>query len=131
MHTAIIATEALSILYLLILLFSMLRGEEKHRTSIAFSICLCVAVLGVGMDLLSYILEHTSAGNFLLTIVNMLSFFGYDFELVAFAVYVWTIVAEKEKISRSWSRAPLCLNINFNVCKIVLTDIEYYYNYNN
>lgn len=104
MHTAIIATEALSILYLLILLFSMLRGEEKHRTSIAFSICLCVAVLGVGMDLLSYILEHTSAGNFLLTIVNMLSFFGYDFELVAFAVYVWTIVAEKEKISRSFVR---------------------------
>ena len=95
MHIAIITAEVISLLYLFILLFSMLRGEKKHRTSIAFIACLGVAVIGVGMDLLSYVLEYTSVNSFWLTVVNMLSFFGYDFELMAFAIYVWTIVSEK------------------------------------
>ena len=104
MHTAIIVAEALSILYLLILLFSMLRGEKKHRTAIVFILCLVVAITGVGMDLLSYVLEYTSVNNFWLTVVNMLSFFGYDFELMAFAIYVWTIVAEKGEVSQRFVR---------------------------
>ena len=82
----------------------MLRGEDKHRTAIAFTRCLVVAIIGVGMDLLSYILEYTYVDTFGLTVVNMFSFFGYDFELMSFAVYVWTIVAEKEKISKAFVR---------------------------
>ena len=104
MHAVIITAEALSILYLLILLFSMLRGKDRHRTSIAFTVCIGVAVIGIGMDLLSYVLEYTSVSSFWLAVVNMLSFFGYDFELMSFAVYVWTIVAEKGETSRSFVR---------------------------
>lgn len=104
MHSAIISAETVSLLYLLVILLSMLRGEKKHRTSQAFIMCLWVAVFGVGMDALSYVLELTSASPFWLTVVNMLSFFGYDFELMAFAFYIWTIVAEKEDISRGFAR---------------------------
>ena len=104
MHTVIITAEALSILYLIILLFSMLCGENKLRTSLAFLVCLGVAVFGTGMDLLSYLMEVTESNAFWLTLVNMLSFLGYDFELMAFSIYVWTIVAEKEKVSRRFVR---------------------------
>ena len=104
MHTAIIVAEALSILYLLIVFFSMLRGEDRHRTSVIFIVCISVAIIGVGMDLLSYVLEYTSTNTFWLTLVNMLSFFGDDFELMTFAIYIWTIVAEKEKVSGSFVR---------------------------
>ena len=104
MHTAIIATEALSILYLVILFFSMLQKEEKHRTSTVFTICLGVAIIGVVTDLLSYVLEFVGAGTLGLSVVNMISFFGYDFELMTFAIYVWAIVAEKEPISKSFVR---------------------------
>lgn len=104
MHTAIIVAEALSILYLLIVFFSMLRGEDRHRTLVIFIVCLSVAIIGVGMDLLSYVLEYTSTNTFWLTLVNMLSFLGYDFELMTFAIYIWTIVAEKEKVSGSFVR---------------------------
>ena len=104
MHTAIIAAESVSILYLLILLFSILKGDNKHRTSTAFIICIVVAVIGVVMDLLSYALEYTSAKSFWLTVVNMFSFFGYDYELMSFAIYIWTVVAEKEKVVQSFVR---------------------------
>ena len=104
MHTAIITAEALSILYLLILFFSMLREEDRHRTSIVFTVCIGVAIIGIVMDLLSYALEYISARSFWLTVINMLSFFGYDFELMSFAVYVWTIVSEKENVSRNFLR---------------------------
>ena len=53
MHTAIITAETLSILYLLILFFGMLLGEKKPRTSVAFIVCLAVAVIGVVTDFLS------------------------------------------------------------------------------
>lgn len=111
MHTAIIVAEALSILYLLILLFSMLRTGEKHRTSVAFTVCLGVAVIGVGTDLLSYALEYTTSNHFWLTVINMFSFFGYDFELMAFAVYICMIISEKEKAPLSFIRfiGILCL----------------------
>ena len=104
MHTVIITAEAFSILYLIILLFSMLCGENKLRTSLAFLVCLGIAVFGTGMDLLSYLMEVTESNAFWLTLVNMLSFLGYDFELMAFSIYVWTIVAEKEKVSRRFVR---------------------------
>lgn len=104
MHTVIITAEVISIFYLLSLFISMLLRKEKHHTTTAFILCLGVAVIGVEMDLLSYVLEHTSADPFWLTVVNMFSFFGYDFELMAFAIYVWEIVAEKETVSRSFVR---------------------------
>lgn len=97
MHNAIISAETVSLLYLVVLLFSMLRRERKRYTSIAFIACLGVAIFGIGTDLLSFVLESTSINVFWLTLINMLSFLGYDFELMTFAVYVWTIVAEKEK----------------------------------
>ena len=111
MHTAVMTAEAVCILNLMVLLFSMLFRKKTQRTSVAFIICLGVAAIGTGMDLLSYVLEQTSAGSFWLITVNMLSFFGYDFELMAFAIYVWTIVAEKEKAPRSFARfmSALCL----------------------
>ena len=98
------AAEAVCILNLMILLFSKLRGEKTHPTSAAFIICLAVAVFGVGMDLLSYALEYTICRTFWLVLVNMLSFLGYDFELMAFSVYIWTMAAEKEDASRRFSR---------------------------
>lgn len=115
MHTAIMAAEAVCILNLMILLFSKLRGEKTHRTSVAFIICLGVAVFGVGMDLLSYILEnYSSCDTFWLVLVNMFSFLGYDFELMAFSFYIWTLVAEKGDVSREFAA--------FNII-ICLTDI--------
>ena len=104
MHTAVMAAEAVCILNLMILLFSKLRGEKTHPTSAAFIICLAVAVFGVGMDLLSYALEYTICRTFGLVLANMLSFLGYDFELMAFSVYIWTMAAEKEDASRRFSR---------------------------
>ena len=104
MHTAVMAAEAVCILNLVILLFSKLRGEKTHRTSVAFIICLGVAVFGVGVDLLSYVLEYTVRNTFWLILVNMLSFLGYDFELMAFSFYIWTMVAEKGDVSRSFAR---------------------------
>lgn len=104
MHTAVMAAEAVCILNLIVLLFSKLRGEKTHRTSIAFIICLGVAVFGVGMDLLSYALENTTVSPFWLTLVNMLSFLGYDFELIAFSYYIWTMVSEKKEVSRTFAR---------------------------
>ena len=103
-HTVIITAEVISIFYLLCLFLNMILRKEKHRTATAFILCLGVAVIGVEMDLLSYVLESTSVDPFWLTVVNMCSFFGYDFELMAFAVYVWTIVAEKEPVSQSFVR---------------------------
>ena len=111
MHTAVMTAEAVCILNLMVLLFSMLFRKKTQRTSVAFIICLGVAAIGTGMDLLSYVLEQTSAGSFWLITVNMLSFFGYDFELMAFALYVWAIVAEKGKAPLSFVRfiGALCL----------------------
>lgn len=99
MHTVIIVAETFSILYLLILFFGLVHSREKQRTAVMFGVCLLVAVGGVGVDLLSYVLEYTFVNSFWLIVVNMLAFVGYDFELMAFAIYVWTIVSEKEKIS--------------------------------
>lgn len=99
MHTVIIVAETFSILYLLILFFGLVHSREKQRTAVMFGVCLLVAVGGVGVDLLSYVLEYTFVNSFWLIVVNMLAFVGYDFELMAFAIYVWTIVSEKEKVS--------------------------------
>ena len=79
-----------------------------------FSICLGVAIIGVGTDLLSYLLEYTDVSSFWITTVNMFSFFGYDAELMAFSVYVWSIVSEKEKISHLFV---------YYICIVCLSDI--------
>ena len=109
MHTAIIAAEAICLLNLIVLLFSKLTGEKAHPTSVAFIICLAVAVFGVGMDLLSYSLEYTAVSTFWLVLVNMLSFLGYDFELIAFSYYIWTMVAEKGKTGRAFASYISCI----------------------
>ena len=109
MHTAIVAAETVCVLNLIVLLISKLHGEKTHPTSAAFIACLGLAVFGVGMDLLSYVLEGTSDNAFLLVVVNMFSFLGYDFELAAFSVYIWTMVAEKGNGSRGFVRFIICI----------------------
>lgn len=56
------------------------------------------------MDLLSYALESTVTNTFWLKLVNMFSFLGYDFELIVFSYYIWTMVAEKKEITRAFIR---------------------------
>lgn len=104
MHIAVITAEITASLFLLILLGSMLHGEKKSRASVTFILCLSLAILGMVTDILSYVLESAAVNPMALIIINMLSFFGFDFELAAFAYYIWALIAEKENVSPGFSR---------------------------
>ena len=122
MTTIVVACEAVSITFLLPILYEALFDLPRaNRKNTSFALCAIFTLLGTACDMFAFITDGYSFG-FLQEIANLASLFVMGLIATSFGYYIYYLIAEKTEIS-IWLIRPLLL---INIASVFATIIGFY-----
>ena len=118
MTTSVIASEIVSILFLAVIVWGMLKQRESiGRLAELFLYCVGSIIAGNLMDCLSYLLDGLAA-DWLLFVITLLAYLFVDAALVCFVRYCWAIITDNIKDPRSVRLSIWPVHLAYAVCTL-------------
>ncbi|MCR5784202.1 MAG: GGDEF domain-containing protein [Eubacterium sp.] len=114
MYTVVITAEAISIIFLAIMLLGIFLSVQNRsfRTSTRhFAYVLFWAILGTAADLFSYALDGKTDSDSILVVLTMFSYFFSAILMIFFSLYTISVIREKTQLSYKAAIPVVIVNI--------------------